>query len=329
MTIGIGRRQFIFALGGATVVWPLAARAQQPAMAVIAVLHIGMPFVYPLSGLREGLKDVGYVEGQNLTIEYRWANNDVGRLPKLAADLVQHRVGAIVTLTSGAATLAAKNATSTIPIVFGYGGDPVEAGLVESINRPGGNVTGVTSLSGELGGKQLGFLHELLPNARRFAVLLNPKNPATESLATDAQTAASATGRDLEVLKATTSGEIDAAFDRIVADKVHGLLITTDTLFADRRVQLITLAARYAVPTIFPFRENVEAGGLMSYGPNLAERDRQVGVYVGRILSGEKPADLPVMRATKFEFLINKQTAKILGLTVPNTLLALADEVIE
>jgi putative ABC transport system substrate-binding protein len=323
------RRQFIMLLGGAAATtWPFAARAQQP-MPVIGLLHIGEPFVYPLSGLRDGLKAEGYIEGQSVAIEYRWAKNDVSRLPDLAADLVRLRVDVIVALTSGLAALAAKNATNSIPIVFGYGGDPVETGLVNSINRPGGDITGITSMSGELGSKQLGLLHELLPGATRFAILLNPKNRSTESLRTEAQVAASANAEQLEVLYAGTSGEIDLAFAQLVERKVHGLLITTDTLFNDRRTQLITLTARYAVPAIFPFRENVEAGGLMSYGPNLPDRDRQVGIYVGRILKGEKPSDLPIVRATKFEFVINKQTAKTMGLTIPNNLLALADDVIE
>jgi putative tryptophan/tyrosine transport system substrate-binding protein len=323
------RRQFITLLGGAAATaWPFAARAQQP-MPVIGLLHIGEPFVYPLSGLRDGLKVEGYIEGQSVAIEYRWAKNDVSRLPDLAADLVRLHVDVIVALTSGPAALAAKNATNSIPIVFGYGGDPVETGLVNSINRPGGNMTGITSMSGELGGKQLGLLHELLPGATRFAILLNPKNPFTESLRTEAQAGASANAEQLEVLYAATSGEIDLAFAQLVERKVQGLLITTDTLFNDRRIQLITLTARYAVPAIFPFRENVEAGGLMSYGPNLPDRDRQVGIYVGRILKGEKPSDLPIVRATKFEFVINKQTAKTMGLTIPNNLLALADDVIE
>ena len=323
------RRQFIMLLGGAAAtVWPFAARAQQP-MPVIGLLHIGEPFVYPLSGLRDGLKAEGYIEGQSVAIEYRWAKNDVSRLPDLAADLVRLHVDVIVALTSGLAALAAKNATNSIPIVFGYGGDPVETGLVNSINRPGGDITGITSMSGELGSKQLGLLHELLPGATRFAILLNPKNRSTESLRTEAQVAASANAEQLEVLYAGTSSEIDLAFAQLVERKVHGLLITTDTLFNDRRTQLITLTARYAVPAIFPFRENVEAGGLMSYGPNLPDRDRQVGIYVGRILKGEKPSDLPIVRATKFEFVINKQTAKTMGLAIPNNLLALADDVIE
>ncbi len=323
------RRQFFTLLGGAAATaWPFAARAQQP-MPVIGLLHIGEPFVYPLSGLRDGLKAEGYIEGQSLAIEYRWAKNDVSRLPDLAADLVRLHVDVIVALTSGPAALAAKNATNSIPIVFGYGGDPVETGLVNSINRPGGDITGITSMSGELGGKQLGLLHELLPGATRFAILLNPKNRSTESLRTEVQAAASANAEQLEVLYAATSGEIDLVFAQLVERKVHGLLITTDTLFNDRRAQLITLTARYAVPAIFPFRENVEAGGLMSYGPNLPDRDRQVGIYVGRILKGEKPSDLPIVRATKFEFVINKQTAKTMGLTIPNNLLALADDVIE
>jgi putative ABC transport system substrate-binding protein len=327
--MAIGRRQFICAFGGGAVAWPFGASAQLPDVPAVGILHIGAPFIYDLSGLRQGLKDSGYIEGQSVAIEYRWANNDAHRLPALASDLIHRRVAVIVALTSGPAVLAAKAATNTIPIVFGYGGDPVEAGLVASLNRPGGNVTGITSLSGELGGKQLGLLHELLPVATRFAILINPNNPGTESLSRDAQSAATADGLQFEVLKATTSGEIDAAFGRLVAEHVDGLLITTDTLFADRRPQLITLSARYALAAIYPFRTYTEAGGLMSYGPDLADRDRQVGFYVGRILKGESPSELPVMRATKFEFAINKQTAKTFGLAIPDKLLALADEVIE
>ena len=321
------RREFITLLGSATA-WPLVARAQQ-VMPVIGILNIGAPFVYPLSGLREGLKDAGFVEGQSVAIEYRWANNDLTRLPDLAADLVRRGVTVIVAMASAPAALAAKAATTAIPIVFGFGVDPVAAGLVDSINRPSGNITGITSMSGELGGKQLGLLHELLPNATRFAVLLNPENPATASLGRDAQAAASATGQHVEVLNASTIAEIDGAFAALVENRVQGLLVTTDTLFADRRVQLIILSARHAIPAIYPFRENAEAGGLMSYGPNLTDRDRQVGIYVGRILKGEKPSALPVMRATKFEFVINKQTAKTMGLVIPSTFYALADEVIE
>ena len=329
MAIGIGRREFISVLGGAALTWPLAARAQQPALSVIGFLHIGTPFVYALGGLRQGLKDAGYVEGQNVAVEYRWANNDIERLPELAADLVRRRVDVVVALASLPSALAAKAATTTIPIVFGNGGDPVQSGLVASLNRPGGNVTGITSLSGELGGKQIGWLHELLPRAQRFAMLVRPGNPINDALIRNAQTAASAIGGQMEVFTVSTKDEIDTAFASLVKKRADALLVTTDPLFGDRRVQIITLTARYAIPAIYPFRENAEAGGLMTYGPDLTERDRRVGLYVGRILKGEKPADLPVEQSTKFSLVINDQTAKILGLTVPTTLLATADEVIE
>ena len=292
--------------------------------------HRGAFCLSTLRFARKTEKDAGFVEGQSVAIEYRWANHEyLTRLPELAADLVRRRVAVIVAMASAPAALAAKAATTPIRIVFGFGVDPVAAGLVDSINRPSGNITGITSMSGELGGKQLELLHDLLPNATRFAVLLDPKNPATASLGRDAQAAASATGRHVEVLNASTIAEIDGVFAHLVENRVQGLLVTTDTLFADRRIQLIILSARHAIPAIYPFRENAEAGGLMSYGPNLADRDRQVGIYVGRILKGEKPSALPVMRATKFEFVINKQTAKTMGLVIPPTFFALADEVIE
>jgi putative tryptophan/tyrosine transport system substrate-binding protein len=322
------RREFITLLGGAAA-WPVTAGAQQPVMPVIGVLHIATPFVYSLAGFRQGLKEAGYVEGQNVAVEYRWANNEVNHLPELATDLVRRRVNVIVALASGQAAVAAKAATTTIPIVFGHGADPVQLGLVASMNRPGGNVSGVISMSGELGGKQIGLLHELLPRASRFAILIKPDNPAGEGLIKDAQAAASAIGRQLEVFTASTNSGIDAAVASLVQKRAEALLVTTDPLFNDRRVQLVTLTARHAIPVIYPFREYAEAGGLMTYGPNLADRDRQVGVYTGRILKGEKPADLPIMRSSKFEFIINLQTAKLLGIDVPPSLLAVADEVIE
>jgi putative ABC transport system substrate-binding protein len=296
---------------------------------VIGFLHSAAPFVYPLAGFRQGLKEAGYVEGQNVAVEYRWANNEVGRLPELAADLARRRVDVIVALASGQAALAAKAATATIPIVFGNGTDPVQVGLVASLNRPGGNISGVSSMSGELGGKQIGLLHELLPRATRFAMLVNPDSSAAEALIKDARAAALAIGGQIEVFNANTAGGIDTAFAGFVQEQAEGLLVTTDPLFNDRRVQLITQTARHAMPAIYPFREYAESGGLMTYGPNLADRDRQVGLYTGRILKGEKPMDLPVMRSSKFEFIINLQTSKIIGITVPPILLATADEVIE
>jgi putative ABC transport system substrate-binding protein len=323
------RRDFITLLGGTAVGWPLGARAQQPAMPVIGLLHIATPFVYSLAGFRQGLKEAGYVEGQNVAIEYRWANNEAERLPELAADLVRRRVDVIVTLASTQAAVAVKAATTTIPVLFGHGADPVQLGLVASMNRPGGNVSGVISMSGELGGKQIGLLHDLLPRAARFAILVKPGNPINEALIRDARAAASAIGQQIEVWTANTNGEIDIAIAGLLQKRAEALLVTTDPLFMDRRVQLATLTARHAIPAIYPFREYAEAGGLMTYGPNLADRDRQVGVYTGRILKGEKPMDLPIMRSSKFEFIINLQTAKLLGIDVPPYLLATADEVIE
>jgi putative ABC transport system substrate-binding protein len=325
----IRRRDFITLLGGAAA-WPLAARAQRTEIPLIGLLQIGAPFSWDFTGFRQGLKDAGYAEGENLAIEVRWANNDPDRLPDLAADLVHRRVRVIVAFGGSLAVRAAKAATGTIPIVFGYGGDPVQQGLVASLNRPGGNVTGMTSLSGELVGKQLGLLHELLPQASHFGFLSDLKLPGHELLVKDAQAAASAIGCSIEVLTASTSGEIDAVFARIANEKrVQGLLVAPIPFSAPARVQLAILGARYVVPAIFSVREYVEVGGLLSYGPNFGDRDREVGHYVGRILKGEKPADLPVIQASRFEFAINLNTARALGLTVPPTLLALADRVIE
>jgi putative tryptophan/tyrosine transport system substrate-binding protein len=324
----IRRRDFITLLGGAAT-WPFAANAQQSGMPVIGLLHIATPFVYSLTGFRQGLKEAGYVEGQNVAIEYRWANNEVERLPELAADLVRRRVDVIVALASGPAAVAAKAATTTIPIVFGNGADPIQLGLVASMNRPGGNISGLTSLSGELGGKHISLLHELLPQAARFAVLVKTDNVTREALIRDTQAAATAIGRQVEVFTANTNSEIDTAIASLVQKRAEALLVTNDPLFTARRVQLVTLTARHAVPAIYPFREYAEAGGLMSYGANLSDRDRQVGVYTGNILKGAKPANLPVMQSNKFEFLINLQTAKLLGIEVPPGLLAIADEVIE
>ena len=325
----IRRREFIAGLRS-TAAWPVVARAQQPAMPLIGLLQTGAPSTWNFTGFRQGLKDMGYLEGQNLMIEFRWADNDLDRLPELASDLVHRQVRVIVALPGNAAVRAAKAVTNTIPIVFGFGSDPVQQGLVASLNRPGGNVTGMTSLSNELFGKQLGMLHELLPQASHFGFLSNPKTPVHELAVKDVQTAASAIGGTIEVLTASTSSEIDTVFARLVNEKrVQGLLVSNDPLFLVARVQLAILAARFAVPAIYPFREQAEAGGLLNYGPDLADRDRQVGRYVGRILKGEKPADLPVLRQIKFELVINLKTAKALGLTIPETLLAIADEVIQ
>jgi putative ABC transport system substrate-binding protein len=329
MTFCLRRREFIAALGGAAA-WPLTARAQPPAMPVIGLLQSGPPSSWDFTGFRQGLKDTGYVEGRNLAVEYQWANDDLDRLPQLAADLVRHRVRVIVALGSTLAVRAAKAATDTIPIVFGFGVDPVQQGLVASLNRPGGNVTGMASLSNELVGKQLGMLHKLLPQASHFGVLSDPRMPVHEEVVKGAQVAASAIGGTIEVLTASTTGEIDAVFVRIANEKrVQGLLVAPEPPLRGARVQLAILAARFAVPAIYPLREHAEAGGLLSYGPDVAVRDREVGRYVGRILKGEKPADLPVQQQSKFEFVINLQTAKAIGLTIPAQMQSLADKVIE
>jgi putative ABC transport system substrate-binding protein len=331
VTIGIGRRQFISALSVAAVSWPITARSQQPGkLSAIGMLQIGSPDSYSLSAFRQGLKEVGYIEGQNLMIEYRWADNDRTRLPELARDLVGHRVSVIVTIASALPVSAVRAVSDTIPVVFGYGGDPVEQGIVASLNRPGGNVTGMTSMSSELVGKQLGILRDLLRQAAHFGFLISPNNVSQKTILENAQAAASASGCTIEVLIASSSAEINDVLVRLASDKrVEGLLVSNDPLFIAERDRLIEAATRDRIPMIFPFREQAEAGGLMSYGPDLEARDREVAHYVGRILNGEKPVDLPVLRSTKFEFIINLKTAKALGLKFPSGLLSIADEVIE
>jgi putative ABC transport system substrate-binding protein len=280
------------------------------------------------AAFRKGLAEAGFVEGRNVRIEYRWGEGSDARLPELAADLVRRRVAVIAALALGSA-LAAKAATATIPIVFGTGAEPVQFGLVGSLNRPGGNVTGFSNFLSQLGAKQIGLLHELLPRAARFAVLLNAGSGSSESFTNDMQQAAAILGRQIEILPARTSREIDAAFTDAARKRADALLVTTTPLYVDRRAQIVTSATYHHLPTIFGERENVEIGGLMSYGASNVDRARQVGLYVARILKGEKPADLPVQQATKFEFLINQHTARLLGIEVPPTLLATADEVIE
>src|SRR5262249_24114386 len=312
--------------------WPLAARAQQPAMPVIGYLEAGLPEASAnlVAAFRKGLSEAGYIEGRNVAIEFRWAHNENDRLPDLAADLVRRRVQMIVTPASTLAASAAKAASTTIPIVFGTGSDPVRAGLVASLNRPGGNVTGANTMSVELISKRLGLLNELLPGAARFAVLVNPSNPSSaEPAITDARAAAVALGRQIEVFTARSNRHLDTAFRTLAQKRADAVVSPPDALFDSRRVQLATLSARYQLPALHWKREFAEVGGLMSYGSNVADVIRQTGVYAGRILRGEKPADLPVLLPTKFEFVINSQTAKILGLEIPPTLLARADEVIE
>jgi putative ABC transport system substrate-binding protein len=283
-----------------------------------------------VAAFRKGLGETGYVEGRNVAIEFRFAQSEFDRLPELAADLVRRRVAVIATPASAAATRAAKAATATIPIVFSTGADPVRTGLVASLNRPGGNVTGVNNMSGELGAKQLGLLHELLPAAARFAVLVNPNNSLlAERSIHDVQAAASDLGRQVEVLPASTNRDIDTAFATLVQIRADAILVGPDPLFNSRLMQLATLAVHHRAPAIYFDRAFAEGGGLLSYGANVTDQHRQLGIYIGRILKGEKPADMPVLRATKFEFVINLHAAKLLGLTVPPTLLSRADEVIE
>jgi putative ABC transport system substrate-binding protein len=326
----IARRELMTLLGGAAA-WPVMAGAQQPTMPVIGYLYTGTPEASAtwVAAFRKGLGEVGFSEGRNVEIEFRWANNEPERLPELAADLVRRRVAVIVTPGTSASVLAAKAATTTVPIVFRTGGDPVELGLVASLNRPGGNLTGINAMSVETGTKRLGFLHELLPQAARFAVLFNPNDPNAEHVSKDLRAAASAIGRQLDFLAASSSHDIDVAFASLVQKRPDALLVVPQGLLINRRVQIVTQVARHTLPTIYPGREFTEIGGLMSYGADATDQFRQTGIYTGRVLKGEKPADMPVLRASKFEFVINLQTAKAFGIDIPATLLARADEVIE
>jgi putative ABC transport system substrate-binding protein len=320
------RREFIMLLGGAAASLPLAARAQQPAMPVIGFLGSSAPARY-LTAFRQGLREAGYVEGQNVAIEYRWAQDQADRLPELAADLVRRRVTVIAADTPS--SIVAKAATTTIPIVYHGGGDPLKLGLVASLNRPGGNVTGVTFVVAELGAKQLGLLHELQPGAVRVGVLVDPNYAPSQSFVSDVQAAALPIGKQIEVLEAPTGRDIDTVFARLAQKPIDALLVGPGPLINSRLVQLATLAARHTLPAIANTRGFPEAGLLMSYGTSITDAYRQAGVYTGRILKGEKPADLPVMQSTKFELVINLNTTRAFGLSFPPGLLAVADEVIE
>jgi putative ABC transport system substrate-binding protein len=327
---GMQRRSFLTLLGASAAAWPLGARAQQAAIPVVGYLNYGAPEPNAnlVAAFRKGLSEAGYIEGRNVVIEYRWANDNADRLPELAADLVRRRV-AVIVAAQGTAAVPAKSATATIPIVFNTAGDPVEIGLVASLNRPGGNITGVITMGNEVAAKRLGLLHELLPKAVRFAALFNPTSPYVDSLIADARAAAATIGGQLDVYAASTSRDIEALFASLQQKPVDALMISPNSFYNNRRVQLVTLTTRHALPAIFTNREDAEIGGLMSYGSNTADNHRLVGLYTARILKGEKPADLPVMRASKFEFVINLTTAKAFQIEVPPTLLAIADEVIE
>ena len=326
------RRELMLAVGGAAALWPLAARAQQKAMPVVGFLDsttAGSRAPYLAAAFRQGLGETGYVEGQNLAIEYRWAEGSYERLPALAADLVGRKIDLIVTGGGSVAALAAKAATSMIPIVFISGDDPVELGLVASLARPGGNLTGVSTIFAELTAKRLELLSELVPEARVIALLVNPSNGNAERIIADVREAARAKGLQLHILKASSESEIDVAFATLAQLHAGALLVGNDAFFGGRRNQLAALASGHAVPAISEAREFAVAGGLISYGPNLAASYRQLGIYAGKILKGAKPADLPVQQPTTFELVINLKTARTLGLTVPQSLLARASEVIE
>ena len=330
MASHIERRTFLATLGGAVASWPMAAWGQQSKMPVVGFVNGGSSNARRAAAFRNGLNETGYVEGQNVTVEYHWLEGQYNRLPSLMDELVRRRVAVIATPGSNPASLAAKTATATVPIVFGVGEDPVKLGLVASLARPGSNATGINFFGHEVAAKRLGLLHELVPKAVRIAVLVNPANaPSAEAVLRAMPDATRATGLQTQFLKAGTSEEIEAAFATLLRDPADALFVAGDGFFVSRRVQFATLTARHAIPAIYSVREYVEAGGLMSYGADDLERFRQAGIYTGQILRGAKPADLPVMQSTKFEFVINLVTARALGLEVSPGLSARADEVIE
>src|SRR6516225_8670358 len=326
------RRDFIKGVAGSAAAWPLTSRAQQPVMPIVGLVGPRSPEESTRLGaaFRKALSETGYIEGQNVMVEYHWLEGQYDRLPALVADLVRRRVAVIATPAFTAAAPVAKAATTTIPIVFGVAEDPVKLGLVASFARPGGNATGINFLVAELTAKRLGLLHDLVPKTVRIAVLINPANaPTAETALRDIPEAARPLGLQIQILNASTSREIEAAFATLVRDRTEAVFVVSDGFFSSRRVQLVTLAAHHRVPVAYFLREFVEVGGLMSYGTNILDVFRQVGVYTGQILKGAKPADLPVVQSTKFEFLINAQTARLLGIELPNALQLLADEVIE
>jgi putative ABC transport system substrate-binding protein len=326
----VKRREFVILIGGVAA-WPIAARAQQAAMPAVGFLHPASPdtFADRERGFRQGLWETGFIAGENVAIEYRWADNQMDRLPALAADLVRRRVAVIAALAGTGPALAAKAATATIPIVFLVAEDPVRLGLVPSLARPGGNLTGVNFFNAELSAKRLELLRTMVPGAARVTVLINPAGTSAETTVRDLEPAARAMGLQIGMVKASTSGQIDAAYATAMRERPDAVFVSLDQFFASRRVQLVHLASRHVIPATYALRDFVEAGGLMSYGTNFFEAYRQVGIYTGRILKGSAPADLPIVQSSKFELIINHQTARLLGLTVPPSLLAIADEVIE
>ena len=332
MAIDVDRRGRIVGLGGAAVAWPIGARAQQPAMPVVGFIRDGSAdaSAHLASAFRKGLNETGYVEGQNVTVEYHWLEGQYDRLPALLADLVRRQVAVIAIPGTAPAALAAKAATATIPIVFGVGEDPVQLGLVASFARPGGNATGINFFAQEVAAKRLRLLHDLVPKAVRVAVLVNPANaPAAESTLRAVQQAASTLGLQIQILNASTIGEIDAAFATLARERPDALFVTGDAFFVSRRGQLATFTAVNKIPAAYVSRDYVAAGGLMSYGTDLSDMFHQIGVYTGTILKGEKPTNLPVLQSTKFEFVINLQTARELDIEIPSGVLSIADEVIE